>query len=798
MKKPKLNINFGEGGFQGWLVRHCEKIILGMVVLLALFMISRGYSLAGLGSDASPDKLKTTASDKRTQITSTRWDVFSKDRQVAIDTAIKTAKMKDVKVDSINYELLGYLNRPEFARLGKRTDPKIFEPINLKPVPMVTSLAYVAPLGYDDPLGQIADEPGKKPVRRPPPKPKGGGGAAAGGMEAGAIPGAAGGGRPKRGKAAQSPMGDGMDLLVDGGEEMGGGAMPGMGGMEGMGGMGGGAAPTSDMLFGQYRPPSGSMLKTKHAVVLMAIVQNKKQSEEYDKVFSQALDPNLYRDQPTYRTFRVRRADVTADPSADPATVEWKDVNPKVLLTDWAKWAGTPQDILDPAYLEYVDYNTGVGLTYPLPPFVQRDLWETMTHPDIPLASGSMQAPIGEHPAEETAPAEEGTDAVPGRRVPGGGLRRPGGMAPGGGMMPGAGMTPGAGMMPGAGMPGAAMPGGARPGPAMPGGAAGMPGMPGAPGSDDGGGAGTPGAGMMGGMGGMGMGGMGMGMGGMGMGMPGMGMPGMNAPQVKYKLIRFIDLTVEPGHKYRYQVQVLLDDPNNPELSEPPKPAALATEVSTRVNKDPDKTWLESPWSAPSDVVSLTSTQWFYAGKVTPDSGKEEVKGTRPVRQREAAATALAVVHDATKGVDVPVVFDVIDQKDLRVIRGSTLNFKTDAEVVHPIAGDFRKLKDYVLQTDAVVADILGGDDIQTLDSKVREEKMTVPGELLIIDADGNLLVQDESEDVEEFRRFVRPQEDKPKAGAAEAAPGGFAPMEEGAVPGAIPGGAGGRRRKGM
>jgi hypothetical protein len=414
------------------------------------------------------------------------------------------------------------------------------------------------------------------------------------------------------------------------------------------------------------------MLKTRHAVVLMAVVPHKQQVEEFDSVFGQALDPDSNRDFPMYRSFFIQRADVTADPSADPATLDWQDVSHKVLLDDWAKWAGVPQDILETSYLEYVD-NSGSGLTYPLPPFVQRDLWEAMTHPDIPLASArGMPLPTSEEPGEEPAADEEG-NKVPGRRVPGRGQRGPG--FPGAGMMPGAGMPgmAGAGM---AGGPGAGMPG--APG-------AGMPGMPGAEGGE---------AGMMPGM--SGMAGMEMGMGGMGAGMMGMGMQG-RGPQVKYKLIRFTDLTVQPGHKYRYKVQVLLDDPNNHEVYPSPKPAALDPDVSARIQKDPEKTWRESDWSLPSEVVSVTSTQWFYAGKVIPDALQEHVKGTRMVRQREATATALAVVHDPSKGVDVPVLFDVIDQKDQRVIRGSTLNYKIDARVVHPVAGDFRKLKDYVL-----------------------------------------------------------------------------------------------------
>ena len=61
------------------------------------------------------------------------------------------------------------------------------------------------------------------------------------------------------------------------------------------------------------------------------------------------------------------------------------------------------------------------------------------------------------------------------------------------------------------------------------------------------------------------------------MGMPGMGMPGDGmygdgmygagmtyGPTVDYLLIRFFDFNVEMGKKYRYRIQLLLEDPNHP------------------------------------------------------------------------------------------------------------------------------------------------------------------------------------------------------------------------------------------
>jgi hypothetical protein len=53
---------------------------------------------------------------------------------------------------------------------------------------------------------------------------------------------------------------------------------------------------------------------------------------------------------------------------------------------------------------------------------------------------------------------------------------------------------------------------------------------------------------------------------------------------VKYKLVRFIDQTVEKGRQYRYRVKVYVEDPNYPsDLYEAPSLAGLHEEAQTRV-----------------------------------------------------------------------------------------------------------------------------------------------------------------------------------------------------------------------
>jgi len=248
---------------------------------------------------------------------------------------------------------------------------------------------------------------------------------------------------------------------------------------------------------------------------------------------------------------------------------------------------------------------------------------------------------------------------------------------------------------------------------------------------------------------------------------------------VKYKLIRFNDFNVEEGRKYRYRVKVYVEDPNYPsDHYAAPSLAGLDPAAQNRVRdletKDAKSgkaksTALASDYSVASDVVTLPPAEWFYAGKVNP--------GTDKFYPHLGTGTALTVVQDVTKHVDVPGKFEIS--------RGSTLNFTLEKlDVIHPAYGEKRKLEKYTFQTNAVVADLRGGQEIPPL-NQARDDGLTAPGEILYVDAAGNMNVRDEADDVEYFHRFVGPETDstkkkKPDAGEAQ----GFEGM--------FPGGAGG------
>lgn len=83
--------------------------------------------------------------------------------------------------------------------------------------------------------------------------------------------------------------------------------------------------------------------------------------------------------------------------------------------------------------------------------------------------------------------------------------------------------------------------------------------------------------------------------------------------QTKQLLFRFIDFNIEPGKTYRYQVKLILNNPNyNLDLAHLEKP-----ELAQRESR-------ESPWSDPSPPIQVPYVDRYYADDVKGASGDLE------------------------------------------------------------------------------------------------------------------------------------------------------------------------------
>ena len=58
---PKLALD--QDAIKGFFIQHCEKIVLAVVLLLFAFFVYSGYSLEGLDSTKTPDKLSALSSE---------------------------------------------------------------------------------------------------------------------------------------------------------------------------------------------------------------------------------------------------------------------------------------------------------------------------------------------------------------------------------------------------------------------------------------------------------------------------------------------------------------------------------------------------------------------------------------------------------------------------------------------------------------------------------------------------------------------------------------------------------------
>jgi len=91
-----------------------------------------------------------------------------------------------------------------------------------------------------------------------------------------------------------------------------------------------------------------------------------------------------------------------------------------------------------------------------------------------------------------------------------------------------------------------------------------------------------------------------------------------------------------------------------------------------------------------------------------------------------------------------------------------------------------KRIEDFNFATDAFVADLRGGEPLLVdVGTSKEETPLPVPGEYLVVDGDGRLIVCNEVNDAEDYRRLLF-IEDRPAGGAASAAggydayPGGY------------------------
>ncbi len=729
----RLKLNFGKGGLKGFVSHHAEKAIFGLVLCLVAFFI---YSSATqeVEETGSPEDLKRNASSARSGLDQDYWDAIRPEREKEVEDYGGKAEEGRKPIDEADYALSNIWDPGVTPRRGKRGDPKMLGPQLVEAsggvfnIPIRTASREDFWENDKDAVAKPKEE--AKPWRRRPKKKKPSRGYMGGSSDGDMLSGAAGGG---------SEYGEEE-------EEMGSGYMG--SGMDDEGSMGPGAMMTSGMTGGRrtigkiYRDlyikgyqgtfsqmgAQGALGRSYAVVGVTATVPYEKQWEEYERALAGTTGYSAKQDIPKYLFFLAERAEVSADPNAP---LDWKPIsNSNYAMKLSARYAAFPKEVADEAYTV-----PGV-LTMPIPPIMLKSFDDIVVHSDIPR----QQVKRIQVASTEEAPDEEEPIEIESSELSPGDLSIP---------KVGPGTTGGGGMYgPGAGGSGMYAPEGS--GSMM--------------GSAEGSSSFGSGSEMDYGDGDEGMydeEGSGYGSGG------GYGTPFGNEQEltvVKHKMVRFFDLTAEPGKSYRYRVAVVLEDPNHPRDPQAAPStrildAAVAkrvreveakdAETSTRTGQTTRTFYLQTDWSEASNVVTVAKPEKYVAGgathgKVIPLSDSIEIQTT------ESKGKLVTMVWDDNRAAEIPA--------EKEVFRGSYLSFTEDADALHPLTQQIKTIEGFEFNTDAFVADLRGGKKLITDIDEENDDEETIhytPGEFLVIDGEGNLLACNEIDDTEEFRRLT-------------------------------------------
>ncbi|MCA9176209.1 MAG: hypothetical protein KDB14_17100 [Planctomycetales bacterium] len=273
--------------------------------------------------------------------------------------------------------------------------------------------------------------------------------------------------------------------------------------------------------------------------------------------------------------------------------------------------------------------------------------------------------------------------------------------------------------------------------------------------------------------------GMGMSSDGMGMGMDGGSGGGPRVPMTEFKLLRYFDTTAQPGKKYRYRFQLLLEDPNNPRMGGPLNDRILKAEVLERLKEVTAQEQANnykifyrfSPWSDPSPVVEMPSIGEVYAGpgmEIVRSKHSPPTKTGGVINFIRPVAKLAAVIWG---GRQVPT---RVSYTANEATYGTVLNTKSDLKIIDPLTLELKLAKDFPFRSDNVVVDLEGAN---SLTPNERENPQLAPMAFAITDAAGNLIVRDEVEDAEQFHIFSFVDDEPPpvveqSGGAAGGAPG--------------------------
>jgi hypothetical protein len=716
----------GLGGIKSLLLIHGEKLGMAIVVALALFLIYKGLQQQPLDAKHQPEKLDELIRMAKNDVESSSWDKASRD-EIREHKQVEKAADKPIEVGAY---------RTSTWQIGP--DPPVVPPVVLRTDPVLLAALKLEANGGSGLLA-FADE-GVRKQRALEAQQEADRKAMAMQKE-----------QEKQQKDAekgksQRPGANASDRTSRGGELV----DP--------------EHPNRRLTAGIARaagiPIEGDEeIRPAYWATVVAKVPIKDQFKVYQDAFQNARGYVAEADIPRYLGFRVQRAEVL--PGQEGKEPDWKDVavyNGKgkqvgsavSLMTLYGRaaddatgkkavpgvaddWAAQPEEVVDPRYLDA----DGV-LAFPLPPLVGRDWGKEATHSEIPLASKAADAePEAPQPEDKNATPDTPTDEfAAGDPNASSGSRRRAPVSVGRGGGGGREMEGGYGGRGG-------MPRGGEYGPAMRGGRGGR------------GGEYAP---------------------------TGRGSSADPTPQVSNWLLRFFDFSVEPGKKYKYRVQLVLQDPNqNSDTSTRLVSSdALDKKVLDRLKADKSakksKPIRATEWSDPSPTVSI------------PLAGNVRVASAKPASDRandEPVASLLVEsfgVDDKGKATQAA--------KEDEFKRGSVANMTKDVDILVEQGRAIDVQKNFPFRTGITILDIDGGN---SLAKDIKE-----PARVLLMDQAGQLFVQNEVDDADvvQLHHDIFTEDKDNKRGGRPGVRGEMGGREGARAPGGFQQGPGGGRER--
>jgi hypothetical protein len=639
----KAKLKLDTSAIKGFFQEHGEKFVLVAGLLVMLLFIVSIFKQETLPANLQANAIKEIATTAEHNVSITK----PPQGELAFTMPAGVAPVEGKKFDPAIVSMM----RPgtPFDDPNKRTDPTLFPVLNLQAIGMNGAIELggngpevrVAPRGVGRPLPgrgrQLADPsaPTRSRDASAPTVPRDSSAPTSRGAgRPVGPPGQPSAGRPLAGAATPSKGLPGVTPLA---------GTPGEADVEN-------EKPLPPEMELPGPPAMGATVEARPFVMVTGAIPFEKQLREYEMRFAHAqkgeagANQNRMiqqddRDLPKYVWWRLERVDLA---SGEEKTIIdfgdldqiFKDVQeigkPQVikgihpttskneagykhLLADMKTWQNNPNEVVPP---EYID---AVWLTWPLPPVLLHDWGHEATNPLIPLTSPEAADASGDvKPADGTKPGDASKPTVPDAFS---------------GEMPDASTGPinrQAPMYSRRGDPSAPTRSGS-------GYAVKVPGGPSGPANR-------------------------------------WTVAAEDAPPVPYKLFRFTDFDVQPGHSYRYRVQLVLKNPNYGISAD-----ALATPA---VKPEP---YRDTPWSDASAVANVPPAPRLLAAGIDRPKGKDP-KGRVGIMtwDKESAVQLLykesidlgAVANFVKKKVE-----DVIDPSR-RMRRDFNSDFVTNAALI--------------------------------------------------------------------------------------------------------------------